>query len=333
MLRETYNAGIIAVGINIPEEIRPNSFWDNIEIDNSPKEKEKLFTGINERRIFPENLLPSDAEAVAARHAIKNSKLNYDDIDLVLCHSMMQDEVTPGNASLIQHKLGLKNAGAWNVDTCCSSFVTMLITASNLIMLGTFKNVLIVTSVIHSRMVPPTHYLSPALSGDGAAAVVVGRVSDNKGYITSACHSNGEYHNAFVMREAIKSTEDGVSPTITFYTEAEKMKKMGRNSVVDMSNIMNKTLEKAGLASSDIDFLFTHQPVHWAHEAWRDAIGVPPEKAYQTFNKYGNLASTSIPVSLYEALKAKKLKDQDTILFVSSGAGENFSSVILKWGK
>lgn len=332
MLREVYSAGIVGIGLNMPDEIRKNNYWDDIEIINSRKEKSQLFVGIDERRVFPPNVPPSDFETVAAMRAIKDAGLKPDDIDLVMVHSMLQDKLIPGNASLVQHKLGLENAGAWNLDTCCSSFVSMLIAASHLIMMGTCKNIVIATSILHSRMVSPTHYLS-TIVGDGAAAVVMSRVSEGRGFIASNFHSKGEYHDAFTMREVAITTENGVEVTAEFTTNDEQVRNIGRNSVNDVTEVINKAMLKANINSEDIDFFISHQPSPWAHGAWRDAIGVPVEKSYESFSRYGNLASTSIPVNLFEARALGKLKDDDTILLVSPGAGENFSVVFLKWGK
>ncbi len=332
MLREVYSAGIIGIGLNMPEKVITNNYWDDIEIVNSPKEKSSLFKGIEERRAFPEDIPPSDFETIAAKKAIEDSGLELDDIDLVMTHSMLQDKIIPGNACLIQYKLGLKNAGAWNMDTCCSSFVNMLVTASHLIMMGTCKNIVIVTSVLHSRMVSPTHYLS-TIVGDGAAAVVVGRVSEGRGFISSSFHSKGEYHDAFTVSEVCITTEDGVEPGLQFFTNAELLKCVGKNSIIDVTPVINDAMYKANIATDDIDFLITHQPSPWAHTAWRDALGLPASKSHESFSRYGNLASTSIPVNLFEARELGKLKDDDILLLLSPGAGENFAVAILKWGK
>ena len=200
MLKEIIPAGILGIGAYIPEEIRKNDFWENIKIMNLPEGRRSPFERIDERRVFPSDILPSDAEVKAAEIAIKDSCISKDDIDLVMVHSMLQDEIIPSNASLVQYKLGLKNAGAWHIDTCCSSFVTMVTTASNLIAMGEFKNILIVTSVFHSRILDYSDYLS-LYAGDGAGAVVMGQVPEGRGYIASFCNSDGYYHDAFTLSE------------------------------------------------------------------------------------------------------------------------------------
>lgn len=337
MLREVYNAGILGLGSNMPEEVRKNDFWDNIDIENLSRKERSPFIGIEERRVFPEDLLPSDAETEAGRRAIKDSGLDLDQIDLVMVHSMLQDELIPGNASLVQYKLGLENAGAWNMDTCCSSFVTMAIAASNLIAMGTFKNILIITSVFHRHILDYTHYISPSL-GDGCAAVVMGRVSEGRGYMGSHCSSNGAYHDAFTLKEKIPDGKgwshfrpSPAKPVLVFNPDTAY--KIGKNSLNDMMSVLNTLLVKTNVNCEDIGFFISHQPVYWSHDAWRDGLGIPANKSYQTFNKYGNIASTTIPVNLFEANEKGMLKADDIVLMTSSGAGENFSAAIFKWGK
>lgn len=335
MLKEIVPAGILGIGAYIPEEIRKNDFWENTEILNLPQGRRSPFERIDERRVFPSDMLPSDAEVKAAEVAIKDSGISKDDIDLVMVHSMIQDEMIPSNASLVQYKLGLKNAGAWHMDTCCSSFITMVTTASNLIAMGEFKNILIVTSVFHSRILDYSDYLS-LYAGDGAGAVVMGQVPEGKGYVASSCNSDGYYHDAFTLSERMPLNKSKRSftepaplrPLLT--TNPVKTHMIGKNSLNIMQETLEKTLEKANMTSSDIDMFFSHQPADWAHDAWRDSINIPKERSYQTFRKYGNLASSSIPVTLYEAKQKGLLKEDQTLLLTSSGAGENHIAAIIR---
>jgi len=77
----------------------------------------------------------------------------------------------------------------------------------------------------------------------------------------------------------------------------------------------------------------SHQPCHWAHGAWRDSVGISPDNSYETFGKYGNIASATVPVNLFEAYEKGFLKEGSNLLMASSGAGENHIAAVLKWGK
>ncbi len=338
MLKEIVNAGIWGIGIYMPEKIRKNDFWGEEFVKNLPSHKIKdPFDGTIERRVFPSDINPSDIETEAGKRALEDAAVTPDEIDLVMVHSMLQDEIIPGNASLVQHKLGLKNAAAWNMDTCCSSFVTMVITASHLIAMKTFRKILIITSVPHSRMVDYADYLSVNV-GDGAAGVVMGEVNNGKGYIGSYCCSNGAYHDAFTMKERMPLGQvkrhyepSPVQPLLTINPETAR--EIGRHSNETMKNSLMQCLKRSNISSDMVDLFVSHQPCSWAHDVWRDSVGIPKEKSHQTYKIYGNLASTSIPVNLWEARKTGKLKDGDLVLMASSGAGENHSICTLRWGR
>jgi 3-oxoacyl-[acyl-carrier-protein] synthase-3 len=339
-MAESRNAGILGIGLCIPENVIKNNYWDDKPFLNLPKNKERedVFIGIQERRYFSLDTKASDVETEAGKKALENAGLKPEDIDLVICHSMIPDEIVPNNASLVQYKLGLVNAGAWNMDTCCSSFITMFICASNMIKAGTFKKILIITSIMHSKIIDENDYLSPH-AGDGASAVVMGEVSEGRGYLSCDVSSHGYYHDSFTVRERYplaaqyRASHESSPARNLMTTNPVKTREMGRKSIDHMTPIMLNALSKASLTSNDLDFFFSHQPCNWAHDAWRDSIKVPSEKSLQTFHLYGNLASTSIPTSMFHAIQEGKIKDGDVIMLASSGAGENHASAIFVWGK
>ncbi len=336
MLKRLIPAGILGVGAAIPEHIRKNDYWDNIRFNNL-KAGKNPFEGIQERRVFPQNMLPSDAEVKAGKQAMDRAGVSPDEIDLVMVQSMIQDEILPGNACLVQFRLGLRNAGAWTIDTCCSSFVTMVVTASNLIATGEFKKILIITSAFCSQLADYSDYQCCYL-GDGAGAAVMGEVSEGHGYIASYCNSHGEYHKGFTLKtrqpygyERRHFDPSLERPLLTF--EKDLIRDLGRKSTEHMKHVLEKVLEKSNLKPEDTDLFLSHQPCHWAHAVWRDSVGISSDKSYQTFNKYGNMASASIPVNLFEAHEKGLLDAGSNLIIASSGAGENHIAAVLNWGR
>lgn len=309
-----------------------------------PKKQENPFQGCVERRrvpmdpesvkgsLYPHPMLSSDAETIAAAHAMYNAGLKPEDIDLILCSSLVPDSHVPLNASLVQHKLKLSNAGAYNVDTCCSSFVTMMEIAANYVQTGARKKVLIVGSALDSIINDKTSYWSVYI-GDGAAAGIVGEVEADYGYISSASGSIGHRHQAIIFKkrqpELIKTTAQGSSyeqEYVTFYDQA-LCKEIAKEAHIDMKNVVDRTLANSGHTPDDIDFLVTHQPVPWTPDVWREAIGVAPGKAYHSFEKYGNIAVASAPTNFLEAVEQGLIKEGDKVMIASSGVGENHISL------
>ncbi len=312
-----------------------------------PKKQKDPFQGTKGRRrvpvdpvsikesIIPHPMLPSDAETLAGALAIINAGIHKDDIDLVLAHSQVPDLPLPANVSLIQHKLQLKNAGAYGMDTCCSTFVSMLEVASSLVMTGIKNNILIVCSYIDSHINDKSTYYG-VNTGDAAMAAIVSKVEDGYGYISSHSTSHGSRHDGviFQRRSPVLFKRSSFGPSyeqefVTFYNQ-KALKEIASNAEKDLTEVARKTLEKANLKVEDIDFFVTHQPVSWAANAWREALGVPPEKFYETFEKYGNIGTCSVPANLLEAVEKGLIKNGDNVMLASSGAGENHIALLEK---
>jgi len=92
-------------------------------------------------------------------------------------------------------------------------------------------------------------------------------------------------------------------------------------------------LEKAGLTKEDVDFLIPHQANIRIMEAARQRLELPEEKMSKTIHKYGNTSAASIPISLYEEVKAGKIKDGDLIVMVGFGGGLTWGAIALRWGQ
>ena len=284
---------------------------------------------------FPHPMLASDAETIAGAMAIFSSGLAKEDIDLVLVSSLVPDRHVPLNASLVQHKLMLPNAGAYNMDTCCSSFITMTETAMALVNSGVKKNVLIVASSLDSIINDKSTYYS-VCTGDAAVAGIVSKVEAGHGYISSASISNGARHEAIVFKSRqpllFKGTSQGPSheqECVTFLN-AELTRQIGATAQEDMLQVVTAALEKQNLFGKDIDFAAFHQPVKWAPNAWREAIGLPETKFVETYELYGNIACASSPTNLLVALERNLIKAGDNVLMASSGVGENHIALMQK---
>jgi 3-oxoacyl-[acyl-carrier-protein] synthase-3 len=95
-----------------------------------------------------------------------------------------------------------------------------------------------------------------------------------------------------------------------------------------MVEVVDRALAKADLTVGDVDFFVTHQPVAWAANAWREALGIPLDKFYESFETYGNVATCSVPTNLLEAIEQGLIQPGDLVLMASSGAGENHIAVL-----
>ncbi|MBN2695369.1 hypothetical protein JXR93_11975 [bacterium] len=315
-----------------------------------PKKKDDPFQGTKERRrvpfdpisikesINPHYMLPSDAEVIAGASAIITAGIEADSIDLLIVHSQIPDRALPANASLLQDKLGLKNAGAYSVDTCCSSFITMLEIASSLLISKIKKRVLVISSYIDSHINDKSDYYS-VNTGDATVAAVLDFTDDDSGYISSTSTSDGRWHDAIIFKHRepniFRKAEYSTNYLQYFVTfnNFNSIKSLASLTEENIKYVCFETCKKANININSVDMFVTHQPVSWAANCWRLAVGIDVDKFHQSFEKYGNVATCSSGVNLFEALNFGKIKKDDNILMASSGAGENHIALLFKASK
>ena len=64
-------------------------------------------------------------------------------------------------------------------------------------------------------------------------------------------------------------------------------------------------------------------------ETIRDKLKIPKEKFYINLKNVGNTTSSSIPISIYRAVKEKKIKKDMKVLLCGFGVGFSWSSCII----
>lgn len=274
-------------------------------------------TGIEERRIADKETKTSDLAFEAAKNAINNANISPEEIGLILVATVTPDHSFPSVACILQEKLGAIHAAAMDVSAACAGFMYGMITAKQFIESDSYKYVLVVGVEKLSNITDWTDRNTAVLFGDGAGAVVVGKVSEGRGILSFELGADGTggkhlYQEDFIVmngREVFKFA----------------VRQMGESSV--------NVLEKAGLSKEDVDFLIPHQANIRIMEASRQRLELPEEKMSKTVHKYGNTSAASIPISLVEEVEAGKIKDDDVIVMVGFGGGLTWGAIAMRWGK
>ena len=156
-------------------------------------------TGIRERRYFtPGKDSVASMGAEAARVAVERAGIQVEEIDFIVFATLSPDYYFPGSGVLLQRELGLthKEIAALDIRAQCSGFIYALSVADQFIKTGTYKNVLVVGSEIHSSGLDFSddgRHVS-VIFGDGAgAALLQASEEENTGVLTTHMHSNGEH--------------------------------------------------------------------------------------------------------------------------------------------
>ena len=90
-------------------------------------------SGITQRFYVPDDWVTSDLALPAAKEALKRAGRKPEDVDLIIVGTTSPDYITPDTSVVIQHKLGAKNAGTFDVGCACASFPPLIAIGSGLI--------------------------------------------------------------------------------------------------------------------------------------------------------------------------------------------------------
>lgn len=300
-------------------------------------------TGIRNRRILSGNESLTDLAVEAAKKALLMAETDPADLDLILlCTSTPEDLF--GGAPQIQKALGCtQNPLAFDITAACSGFILGLVTAASYIRGSGFKNVLVVGADSLSRFVDWHDRGTCILFGDAAGAVLIQSCSsDEDGLLSFDLHSDGQGQrnlNASIKQNVVDdalgingSAEDFPPRPSSYSCIQMNGKEVFRFAVRCVPQSIESALEKAGLTSSNIDWLLLHQANQRIIDGVSTRLEIPQERVISNLANYGNTSAASIPLALDEAVRSGKVKSGQIIAASGFGAGLTWGSAIVRWG-
>jgi 3-oxoacyl-[acyl-carrier-protein] synthase III len=331
-----FEAQIIDVVSFMPERIIDNAdLYANELIDDS-LDGDSFFKGVKQRRFASPDYQSSDLGSNALKFLLERTNTDPEALDLILCSCVFSDFYWPNIGSSIQSKVGARQATILNVDTSCSSYLSMLNTARAFIESGIHRTVAVVTVTNFVSRLPEFQKSKKSwVLGDGASATLV--VRGESSFLASYERSHGEHYGLFVFEpdeiegESKHFWESGCGP-ITVNFSPDMVVAIRSNALELVPQAVEKCLNKLDLSSENISLLITHQPNAFFLKEWRDKIGVKELQTHDTLEKYGNLFHGSIPVTLADAIERKKIKADDLLMLGTfSNGGDFVSSLAIRW--
>jgi len=307
--------GILGVGRYVPQRVLTNADFEKM-VETSD-EWIVTRTGIRERRISAEGERTADLACEAARRALEASGVDAGEIDLIVVATITPDKTFPSTACVLQERLGMKKAAAFDLSAACSGFIYAMANTSNFIALGTYRYALVVGAEQLTRITDYSDRNTCILFGDGAGAVVLGPVPEGRGF------------------RSFELGADGTGGVLLNINENGHIYMNGREvfkfAVRIMGHAAEEALRKAGMEKSDIDLLIPHQANIRIIESALERLELPREKCMINLDRFGNVSAASIPIALAEAVESGKVKEGDCLLFVGFGGGLTWGASVLIW--
>ncbi|KAA9165833.1 ketoacyl-ACP synthase III [Amycolatopsis acidicola] len=303
---------VLGVGSHQPERRVTNDDLSQLMDTNDQWIRDRV--GIVERRFAEKDELLVDMAVAAGTNALADAGVEPSEIDTVILPNCTMPSPIPNAAAQVADRLGIKAAGAFDLNAACAGFCYGLGVASDLIRSGSAGKVLVIGAEKLTDWVEPTDRANAIIFADGAGAAVVGP-SDEPGIGPVAWGSAGDLVETIYMREHRFLYQEGQS--------------VFRWATTQIAPIALRALELAGLEPSDVDVLIPHQANLRIVESIAKKLrakGAREDMVVADDIRYsGNTSSASIPMALDHMRKAGSVRSGDVILMVGFGAGLSYA--------
>jgi 3-oxoacyl-[acyl-carrier-protein] synthase-3 len=240
--------------------------------------------------------------------------------------------MTPSTSVVVQHKIGAKNAGTFDVGCACASFATGLSVGAGWIAANPHtKNILVIGAYLMHRLADP-HDPHIFFYGDGAGAVVL-RASETPGFVASATHADGSYAPYWGIFSGGTAEPASLESVAAGRTNLRMLQAYPPEVVhyKGWSWLARTVAERGGFTLDEVKlFLFT-QVRRRSIEKVMGMLGQPLERAHTIMGKWGYTGSACLPMALDDAVQHGRISRGDLVLFVGSGVGYNQASAAFRW--
>jgi 3-oxoacyl-[acyl-carrier-protein] synthase III len=329
MKQKVFNIKIAGTGSYVPEKVVTNEYLEATVPTTAKWIYENL--GIKERRVAAPGEFTSDLAAKAGLMAIKHAGLSSSDIDLIIVATATPDRMAPSCAAIVQDKIMAYNSVAFDVAAVCSGFLYAMSIASQFVMGGVYKHVLIIGADVFSRITDWSKR-ECVFFGDGAGAAVMSASECEDGFFAFRLYTDGKGKWNFTVPAGgseLPASNETVESGLHYF-------KMNGSEVYNTATVVlpkaiTEVLADCNLTIDDISLMIPHQPSVRILQKTAEIIRLPFEKVMTNMDKYANTSGGTIPILLDEVNRAGKIKKGDILLFAAVGSGWTYGASLLKW--
>lgn len=299
-------------------------------------------TGVKQRHISLTGQTNMDMAYVASKTILKKAEWDVKSLDAICSFTQSPDFFPgPGNAHLLQYRLGLRqDALVLDSTMGCSAFSYALATAASFLQNPNIKRLLIVCGDSHWYQYASAGAIlshNEFLHGEGSVAILLER-KEQSPLININLHADGSgYKYLFAPFGGIRnkhkhkdtvvlpdgttfhSTKDAVANNMVEYMDGLEVTSFATSTVV--KSIQN-FLEQGSL--HDFDGLILHQANIQIITTIAKRLELDMDKVPVSVDRYGNTNGATIPITMVDAYADSQ---KDSLALITAGFG-----VGLSWG-
>ncbi len=299
---------------------------------------EKL-SGVNTRGFFSKEETPSVIATEAAKKCLAKTKIRVDQLGALFSCSVTRDYFEPATALLVHRNLGIPETSlAFDISNACIGFSNGLVMLGNLIESGVVKAGLVVSGenltpimettfdlLLKSDNIDRKQFLEmmPTFTlGSGAVAAILchSDIATSSTKLIASTARSASQHNELCVGNGdfCFNQQLGLHPLMA--TDSQKLissaAKLGNRIWQDATKLLEWTAD-------DIDHIICHQVGKQVNSLFYETVGLPIEKEYTIYQKYGNLVSAALPSALFSAAEEGVFKTGQKVLTMGYGSGLN----------
>lgn len=283
-------------------------------------------TGIRMRYLAGPDENATTLGEAAARQALETSGWAPEDLDLIIMGTTSSELMFPNSAVLLQARLGIPGIPAFSVEAVCSGFLYALSVADQFIRSGQAGRVLVVGAETFTRYVDPNDRSTCILFGDGAGAVLL-EAADEPGIMVTRLHADGRYANLLYFPSG---------PGRGFRTMQNDYlimqgSRVFKVAVQKLGEVLEETLQAAGVTKEQINWLVPHQANLRIIEALAQRLELPMSRVVVTVDQHANTSSASVPLALDIAIRDGRIQRGDLLMLEAFGGGFTWGAALIRY--
>ncbi|EIE99133.1 3-oxoacyl-ACP synthase III family protein [Saccharomonospora glauca] len=286
-------------------------------------------TGIKERHYAAPEVSTSDMACLAVEKLYASCPEKRASVGAVILGTSTPDHNFPSTAAIVQGRMGLGRAFAFDLSAACSGYLFSFVTAHSLLSANpALEEVLVIGADTISKVLYQSDRKTVTVFGDGAAATRVGRVPDGYGLLTHTLITDG-CHADYVGQPAGGSRRPLDATTVNARERYMVMhgRKVREYFEEVVPKLIHEVVEQAGVSLDDIDHFVFHQANPQMLADCINAMGIDPAKCPVPGVLSGNTGAASIPLVLSE-LRAER---GDLVVMAAIGSGMTAGAAVLRW--
>jgi 3-oxoacyl-[acyl-carrier-protein] synthase-3 len=324
---------ILGTGSYVPPRVLTNADLQNMGLDTTD-EWIATRTGVRERRAADPGMNTSDLAKEASLKALEMAGLEVEDLDLIIVATITPDTCCPSAANWLQAKLKAPRAVTFDVTAACSGFIFGLNVATQYLLTGAAKTVLVVGAEIMTRTLNWKDRTTCILWGDGAGAAILSRGKDGHRLLSTHTHTDGENGQDLLLPGGGSRTTPISHESVDKGLHTLNMIEANASFRVAVRHFVGSIREAAehnGVAIENINWFIPHQANLRMFQSMAKSLGVSMDRFYVTLHKYGNISSASCAIAFDEAVRDGSIKEGHLICLPVFGGGLTWGSALVRW--